>query len=767
MRVSQASDVSLLPYANQLVPGARAWVDNNGSGHWQVIEKQEPFQVVETVNAIIPQVNSLYGAAVAQSTNYFSLLIGSPAATSGAGAVYTSRRVTSVTSSGTYIPNTIISLTANAVVGFGNSVVWGDNRWAAAGADASAGGRGYVAVLYQIPATNDYEITQLLTAGVDGNVINSNAAAFGSSLVISSDERWMYVGAADGNLVYTYGRVDVPEQTVTFTADGTTQSYTYNTAIQIDYLNPDLLSESVNNVVFDNPTDYTINATQIIFNTPPPPGVTIVAARTTIAEFTSDGVTDDYDLEPYLYIATNIDSLRIDVDEVLQRPYIDYTFAPGGTTVHFLNVPGNGTTITIQTQTYWQSAGVLDTSMISPALPGDAGFGTSVNTSTDGRTIIVGATLADTDSVNNAGSVYAYDRSVIKYIVTDAAETTYAMPGTNTAPISVLLNGVFLTNTAQYVNGQFTVSGSNIVLSSSVELVVGDNLEIETNQFQFVQTITAQTPEETSQFGQAVAICSNNCSLYIGAPQDSTVLTQAGSVERQVNQSRVYGVTSSLVANPTLTAGDTIRINNIQVAVPSAPTAQLLARLALAISPVAWTSTQQYYLNDRVMYNSLCYIALAPSVGSTQSPTNTSYWAQSFVIPNVSASLSSNLTFAGNGTTKIFFIGSVYTYPGSTPLVYLNNVLQIENTDYTYDNANQQILFVTAPLNTTVVLVVSGKLVLSVINVDAATSFNKLTVLPGMITGGATSLFETLQFETFAYTQSLFSPNPNVYGLFG
>jgi hypothetical protein len=124
-------------------------------------------------------------------------------------------------------------------------------------------------------------------------------------------------------------------------------------------------------------------------------------------------------------------------------------------------------------------------------------------------------------------------------------------------------------------------------------LTVGDILEIETNQFQFVQTITAQTPEETSQFGQAVALCSNNCSLYIGAPQDSTVLTQAGSVERQVNQSRVYGVTSSLVANPTLTAGDTIRINNIQVAVPSAPTAQLLARLALAISPEAWTSTQQ------------------------------------------------------------------------------------------------------------------------------------------------------------------------------
>jgi hypothetical protein len=769
MRVAQASDVSLLPYANQLIPGARAWVDNDGNGHWQVIEKQEPFQVVETVNAIIPQDNSLYGAAVAQSTNYFSLLIGSPAATSGAGAVYTSRRVTSVTSSGTYIPNTIISLTANAVVGFGNSVVWGNNRWAAAGADASAGGRGYVAVLYQIPATNDYEITQLLTAGVDGNVINSNAAAFGSSVVISNDERWMYVGAADDNLVYTYGKVDVPVQTVSFTADGFEDTFTYNTDIQIDYLYPDQLAVSVNNVLFTNPADYTITATDIIFDSPPPPGVTILAARNIIKSFTSDGVIDDYDLVDYLYSAVNIDSIRVSVDGVLQRPYIDYTFDTGSTILHFLIIPGNGTTITVTTGTYWQSAGVLDTSMLDPVLPGDAGFGTSLGTSTDGRTILIGADLSDTDAVVNAGSVYAYDRSVVRYIVTDDTDFVYAIPGTVTSPVSVLLNGTFLTNTAEYSNGQFTISGANMVLSASVELTVGDIIEIETNQFQFLQTITAQVPEESSQFGQAVALCSNNCSLYIGAPQDSTQVTQAGSVERQVNQSRVYGVTQSLIANPTLTAGNTIRINNVEVAVPAAPTAQRLARLALAIAPVAWSSTQQYYLNDQVLYNSICYIALASSLGSAQSPDNTSNWAQSFAVPNVSASLSSDLTFNGDGTTKIFFVGSMYSYSGSTPTVYVNNVLAVLNVDYTYNNASQQIMFVVAPLNTTVIVAVSGRLILSVINADAAAAFNKLTVLPGMITVGgiANSVFANLEFATFTYTQSLFSPNPTVYGLFG
>ena len=43
MRVAQASDVASLPYANELTPGARAWVDNNSLGLWEVLEKQNVF----------------------------------------------------------------------------------------------------------------------------------------------------------------------------------------------------------------------------------------------------------------------------------------------------------------------------------------------------------------------------------------------------------------------------------------------------------------------------------------------------------------------------------------------------------------------------------------------------------------------------------------------------------------------------------------------------------------------------------------------------
>jgi hypothetical protein len=126
--------------------------------------------------------------------------------------------------------------------------------------------------------------------------------------------------------------------------------------------------------------------------------------------------------------------------------------------------------------------------------------------------------------------------------------------------VAVVLNNTYLTNSAQYINGQFAVVGSDVVLD--VELNVGDILEIENNIFTQVQKIVPDTPYDESAFGAAVDVCPNNCSVYIGAPVDGTVLLAAGSVQRNVNQARVYGTITSTNANPTLTAGNTIHVIN-------------------------------------------------------------------------------------------------------------------------------------------------------------------------------------------------------------
>jgi hypothetical protein len=450
--------------------------------------------------------------------------------------------------------------------------------------------------------------------------------------------------------------------------------------------------------------------------------------------YTGTGITNttEFDLDTYLYNATNIYSFAIEVDGVLQRPHIDYDFEnPGDSsipTITFLTVPPAGAVIAVLADTCWQYTNTIPT--VGLGLDSDALFGNALSTTTDGRQIMIGCPNDDDGTLNNIGSVYVFDRSVVRYVISNTSTATYDIPGTPVAPVVITLNDKFLnirnlTNngitTIQYINGQVDVNldTAEITIVDTDILTIGDFLEIETNEFQLVQKVIAESAFEESDFGAAVQICPTNCSLYVGAPLDGSVLPQAGSVDRRVNQSRVYGVTESTIANPTLTAGSTIRINNIEVAVPSSPD-NTIEGMVSAINATA--------------------------------------------IPNVIASATADLEFAGDGVTKIFNVGTLYTVAESyTTVVYVDDVLQTLGVNYTYNNTTQEIAFVSAPAVNTVVTVVSGRIVISVKNTEVATAQNKLTVLPGIVNNA----FTELGFETFVWTQTIQSPRPGDFAFFG
>ena len=166
----------------------------------------------------------------------------------------------------------------------------------------------------------------------------------------------------------------------------------------------------------------------------------------------------------------------------------------------------------------------------------------------------------------------------------ESVSSSFTVLGSVAEPVSVLVNGTFLINEKNTVLGAtntFTVSGVTVTINA--DLQVGDIIEIETNQFAQVQEITQSTPEAAGHFGSAVDLCSYNCSLYSGAPNSSAQQFHGGIVERNINQSRAFGIITATVANPVLDNGDTIRIDNIDVAVPNAPN-QNVAGLAAAIN---------------------------------------------------------------------------------------------------------------------------------------------------------------------------------------
>ena len=800
-RVAQASDVVNLPYSKELVPGAKVWVDDNGQGQWTVLQKQNPFTIFDRLltDPLVP--NSRYGYSIMQSNDNFAAIVGAPDANNGAGSLYAYRR----NIINNYEFNIELTLDAIDTVGLGNAVAFGNLTWSVVGASASRSGTGYALVLYLVPGSNDYIYSQLLLAPDQ----NFAPTGFGTGVAISTNERWMYISAPGADRVYAYALIEVETQTSVYLTDGITDTFNYSNNIQIDPAYPEQLIVALENLINGINVDltfavnYSITATDVVLNTTPSAGLRLTITRRKAvalddetyygvfpnlttgsglnAAFTVNvkrgvyfptlvvagvgynigdtltifgtviggltpandlvitvtstsgsgaivsfsqtgsgiGTQTDFSLTPFLYTATNIESFTVTVNGQLQRPHIDYEFNNDSNLITqdltFLTVPPVGATISVRASDYWQYVSTLT----PPGVVANADYGASITTSTDGRQILIGAPRADAVGVSRAGTVYAYDRSVYRFLVTDTSTLTYVIPGTFTEPVFVSLNDVFLTNTNQYINGQFSVVGSDIVLSSAVSLTVGDVIEIETNQFNLIQTISAQEPFDESRFGAALQLCNTDCSLYTGSPLASVDHPQEGLVQRNVNQSRVYGVITSTIANPALTAGNTLRINSTLVTVPVSPN-NTIAGLVDAINTAA--------------------------------------------IPNVIASSTPNLELPGDGITKIFDVGSIYSAAESyTVLVYVDDTAQVENVNYTYNSITQQIIFIVAPGFGQVITVVSGRMILNTVNLAASTPGNRLTVYPG--TSG--TAFADIGFETYVYTQTIRSPNPSDYAYFG
>jgi hypothetical protein len=598
MRVAQASDVVNLSYAKEIPPGARVWIDNNGNNSWQVIEKREVFGDVSQIGPMIVGSAQRFGSAVAQATARIATLVGSPnydgntAAAQGAVYVYVKNYDAQYTPvSPVNDADGIITLDIDGARGLGNSIDFGSQTWAVAGASASWGpagvsetNSGYAAVIYRDPAlgepgVNPYAAWQLLTQPGTTPLSNPGAGEFGHSVGMSTDERWMYIGAPGLNKVHAYGRVDWEKQVVKYFGDGSTTDFAINQAIQI---NADTqLSVTIAGQVQTLGADYTVTLdggvyTTVVFTTPPADGQLVNITRIYVKQLVAGPSV--FNLSSLFFTIDSIYSFSITVDGVVYRPNIDYTYDVGTGNLTFANVPSVGSVLLCNAQGYFEYAGTI-------TLAGSIErFGHSVSCSTDGRQVMIGAPNSTVSGKVEAGAVYVYDRDVQRFIA-DGTTNTFTLLGTVTGPVSVILNNVFLVNQDNSLVGgsnTFVWDGANsITINSTVS--IGDVIEVETNQFSQIQVVTQDTVAEFSNFGQSVDLCEYNCSLYSGAPQSSVQIHKGGIVERNVNQGRVYGTITAATANPALTAGHTLRVNNMDVAVPTAPN-NTISGLAAAIN---------------------------------------------------------------------------------------------------------------------------------------------------------------------------------------
>ena len=718
LRVAQPSDIASLSYAQQLQPGIKIWVDNNSNGRWTVLEKNNPFTDSTVVTPATAVENSSFGYSISQGFQNLSALVGAPGynlagAVDAPGAVYTFVK----NQQNQFEENVILQLATTDTVGYGNAVDIGDQNWAVIGASASNSNRGYAVVVYNPTGSNAFVQQQLLV--IDPAESATAEDQFGYAVNMSRDEKWMYIGAPGGNRVYAYGRVDVQNQTVEYVTDGSVSLFNYSQHVVVT--TGDQLVVALNNVILTSGVDYTANGTAVVFPVPPIQQQKLVISRRNGEIFYGDGTTNTFSLanvySATIYTAGNIGgAISVYIDDVLQRLVLDYDYDPDSSQdLIFVTPPAVNSIVIVTASTYYMLVDTIEPSGLNITDK----FGHSVTTTSDGRQIIIGcpdATYTDPvtgDVLTQAGAAYVYDRSVQNFQVTDATVLTYTTEQALLPPTQVLLNGVFLLNKDNNIGGTYSVSGSTVTLDTQVN--VGDIITVETNQFNLLQVLTSASPGTNAKFGFVADQCINDCSLYVGAPFANAPLLQSGQAEFLQNQSRVYGNITSTIANPTLTAGNFIRVNNYFVEI----TGTTVAELADDINSAA--------------------------------------------VPNAQASVTNDLVLTGDAVTKVFDIGSIYSVAASySTVVLLNDVMQTAGTNYTYDNSTQQISFVTAPLSGEVITVRSGRLILSTVNYNSSLRLNRIQVGPG--TG---TVFDDLGLNLYVNQQIILPPVQQDFANFG
>jgi len=456
----------------------KVWVNSyNSNGDWAVYNKTNPWELTTALQKGTLENNFQFGAAVQLSSDNNFAVIGQPGYNGNVGAI--TNYV--VNFNDVLVEDVTLTSSANGTVGLG-SVIESGTATVVTGAPQSGNGIGYVFVYTRenIGTLSDKQILSPPSANIGG---------FGTSIAISADDKWLYIGSPDDDKVYIYGYDStIPEQNVvTLTPNGSVSSFTLP------------------------------------------------------------------------YVPVNAETIYVQGSSATYVPYRDYTVS--SSTITFITPPPAGTIIISQGPGY-NLVGTIN---------GNAGtqFGYSLSTTLDGSQIIIGAPTANVTAnvsgnvttYTSSGTVNLWNRSIDNFIVQNDLTITFSAVSTVTQ-----YTRVYIDNIEKFVGVDWYVSNSALnLITFYTPPGQGKVLTIETNVFHPIQTISPIRPYDEQQFGYSVDICTNSCSLYVGAPYQSQTNLYSGAVYRFLNQGKVYGQILGSKANATVTSGHSIRINNYTV----------------------------------------------------------------------------------------------------------------------------------------------------------------------------------------------------------
>lgn len=584
--------------------GDKIWIDDDAetsaiqgqpfgtqpNGTWKVYEKTAPWSLYQEIEKSVAEYSTsdAFGTSVKMSSDNLVVVVGAPdSGNVGQVNVFLRNYVGNYEQGFNVVPAAVDTRKFGHSVDLATSLV-GDNKLAVGAHNSgSTVGNGYVYVYDKALSSQFFEISQVLMGNVAGD-------QFGYSIAFNQNGEWLYVGAPGNNTVYVYGLdrfVPVQQNIISINnlntlylsqnghrgqivagdtivqvstgAEATVTAVISNTEIRVDTLTDFTVATygSSGNVSLGN---LTVTANLNIIR-----GADLTVSNVFPFNTASNASVSSVNLS-FNPISSDPNCLTITDSSKVWLPNVEYTIF--GNTVTF-NANINATTLNVRQQPYYK----LLTKLPIPTGNSWAQYGFAVSSSFDGAQLAVGApgdTVADNNGAlqAGAGAVYVWDRVIEAFnSVTDAVPGTggqdYQTDNTIAAVYKVTIDGIETTD--------YTVVGANTIRFINPP-AIGQIIFIEVNQFNILERLIGvdslegglEAIQANAAFGTSLTICSNNCAIYIGAPNYNNGREyNSGAVWKFHNKGRLYGTNRGFLKNPTFKPVDTIRLNNFEVRV--------------------------------------------------------------------------------------------------------------------------------------------------------------------------------------------------------
>lgn len=201
------------------------------------------------------------------------------------------------------------------------------------------------------------------------------------------------------------------------------------------------------------------------------------------------------------FTPTNLYSIRVEVDDEVQAPTVDYTLS--GNVITFINSVYDLSINVTSPATYYQ----LVQTIADPDSASGGKFGTSLSTNHNGSSLVVSAPF------NSTGKVYVFSHDVEKtFVGSDTATLALGRTVSSVNRVIVKKNGVQQTSDTHYN----AVTSGNTSISFFSTIPAGTIMEVDLLQYDLVDTIGGAADD--TEFGHSVSI--NNNWVSIGVPTD-------------------------------------------------------------------------------------------------------------------------------------------------------------------------------------------------------------------------------------------------------